>query len=330
MTVSDFISGPSLLSKTNNRPVLGVFILAAGLSLFLLPFSLADRAPDGWKSGYIIAMLVLGVVLLISAYFVERYLAPKPFIPYHLLVNRTLLGTCLLTATWQIAYYCWDSYFTSYLQVVYRTSVAQAGYIGSSYDVVSGVWCIIVGLAIQRTGRFKWLYWFAVPLYILAQGLMIYFRRPGRSVGYIVMCQCFIAIAGGTFTMAEQVSALAVANHKDVAAVLALLGLFGYMGGAVGNAVSGAIWTNTMPKQLAKRLPASALKDLDAIYESLDTQLSYAWGTPVREAIIGAYAMAQTRMLIAGTAVMAFTLVWVVMIKNISVKNSDQVKGVLF
>ncbi|KAI7221651.1 putative siderophore iron transporter mirB [Hortaea werneckii] len=311
--------------------ILGIITLAGGLSLFLLPFSLADLAPHGWKTDYIIAMLVVGILLLISTYFVERFLAPKPFIPYHLLTNRTVLATCMLDATWQVAYYCWDSYFTSYLQVVYQTSISTAGYIAASYDIVAGVWLIGVGLLIRYTGRFKWMLWCAVSIYTLAEGLMIYFRLPHHGgVGFIVMCQCFIAIGGGTMTLIQQVAVLAVAEHGEFASMLALLGLFGYMGGAVGGAISGAIWTNTLPEELAKFLPESALGDLNTIYEDLDTQLSYAWGSPVREAIVHAYAVAQTRMLIAGTAVMVIGFICVALIRDINVKQIQQVKGVLF
>lgn len=310
--------------------MLGVVVLAAGLSLFLLPFSLADAAPDGWSTGYIIAMLVLGFVLLLAFGPAEKYISPKPFLPWQLLTERTLLATCMLAATYQVGYYCWNSYFTSFLQVVNGLTIAQAGYVSSTFDMVSGLFLFLVGFAIRKTGRFKWLLFIAVPMYTLGQGLMIYFRRPGWSVGYLVMCQIFIALGGSTMIICEQVSVLAVAEHGEAAAVLALLGLFGYMGGAVGNAISGAIWTSTFPEELRRRLPESAMADFADIYGDLAKQLSYPMGSPTRDAIIDSYAIAQTRMLTAGTAVMALTLACVFMIKNINVAKIEQVKGTLF
>ena len=65
-------------------------------------------------------------------------------------------------------------------------SLAEAGYVGNTFNVVSGVLLLIVGYLIRRTGRFKWLLYISVPLYIFAQGLMIYFRQPNQSVGYLV------------------------------------------------------------------------------------------------------------------------------------------------
>lgn len=309
--------------------VLGVFLLTAGLSLFLLPFTIAGSAEDDWKTPHIIIMLVFGVACLIGFAVAERFLAPVPFLPWELLANRTVIGACLIDATYQISYYCWYDYFTSYLQVVFGTSLATAGYISSIFDVVSGVWLFCVGFAIKGTNRFRWLLWIAVPLYILGIGLMIYFRQPGFSVGYTIMCQIFIAFAGGTMIICQQVAVLSASDHNNAAAALAFLNVFGNIGGGIGGSISGAVWQHTLPGALQKYLPAEALADWETIYEDLATQLSYPMGDPVREAIIKAYAVGQSRMLIAGTCIMATSLIWMFVIRDVRL-NRTQTKGILF
>ncbi|KAF2102359.1 MFS general substrate transporter [Rhizodiscina lignyota] len=309
---------------------LGVFLFAAGFSLFLLPFSLAESAADQWRSAHIIVMLVLGVVLIAAFALCERFVSPKPFLPFGLLLSPTVVGSCLLCASYQVSYYCWASYFTSFLQVVNGLSIEDAGYVSSSFDVVSGVFVFFSGWLIRYTDRFKWILLIAVPLEILGQGLMIYFRQPHQNVGYIVMCQVFIAVSGGTIILTQQISIQSVAKHGEVAATLALLGLFGYIGGAVGNTISGAVWTNTLPGALQKYLPASALPDWEDIYNDLDTQLSYPMGSPTREAIIKSYGLAQRNMCIAATAVMGLCFVWVMMIKDVRLSKVNQTKGLVF
>lgn len=274
-------------------------------------------------------MLVVGIVCLIAFALVEYYVAPVPFLPWEMLASRTVLGACLVDATYQIAYYCWYDYYTSYLQVVYGTSIQTAGYISSIFDVVSGVWLLGVGLCIKKTGRFRWLLLWSVPLYLLGEGLMIYFRQPHWSVGYSIMCQVFLALAGGTMIICQQVAVLAVADHNNAASALAFLNVFGNIGSAVGSSISGAIWTHTLPGALQRLLPASVKADWETIYDSLDVQLSYARGTAVRHSIGLAYAEAQTKMLIAGTAIMALSLAWMFLIKDIKVTKA-QTKGVLF
>ncbi len=309
---------------------MGVFLFSAGLTVFFLPFNIATSAPDGWDSGYIIAMLVVGFVILVGFGLYETFLAPVPMLNFTFLSDRTVIGACLLDATYQISYYCWANYFTSFLQVVNDLSIAQAGYVSNTFNVVSGVLLLIVGFLIRKTGRFKWLLYIAVPLYIFSQGLMIYFRQPNQSVGYLVMCQVFISIGGSIFIIIQQIAILAAVDHQHVAAVLALLNVVGTVGDGMGATISGAIWTNTFQDALVRYLPESALPDLDAIYEDLDTQLNYTIGSPERLGIQEAYGYAQTRMLAAGTGVMGLAILWVLLIRDIDLRKTAQVKGLVF
>lgn len=98
----------------------------------------------------------------------------------------------------------------------------------------------------------------------------------------------------------------------------------------IGNTISGAIWTNSFPQALSKLLPMSAQTDLEDIYGSLDVQLSYAIGDPTRTAIQEAYGVAQEKMLIAGTAVMALGIASIFLIENYDLAKMRQSKGRLF
>jgi hypothetical protein len=312
------------------RPAFGVLVFSAGLVVFFLPFEIAEQAPNGWATGYIIAMIVVGVVMLAIFILHETYTAPVPMLNFQILKDRTVIGACLLDATYQISYYCWFNYYTSFLQIVNNLTLAEAGYVSNTFDVVSGVLLLLVGYLIRRTGRFKWLLYIAVPLYIFAQGLMIYFRRPNQSVGYLVMCQIFISIGGSIFIIIEQLAILAAVDHQHVATALAVLNVVGTVGGAMGSTISGGIWTNTFRKALARDLPAAAMPELDTIYEDLDTQREYAVGSPTRLAIQNAYGYAQTRMLAAGTGIMVLCFLWTLLIRNINLKKVAQVKGMVF
>ncbi|CAI7667865.1 unnamed protein product [Penicillium bialowiezense] len=308
--------------------LIGVFIFTAGLLLFEIPFDIASEAPNGWGTDYIIAMIVVGFSMLFFFALFERYIAPSPLLPYEFLTNRTVVGACLLDATYQLSNYCWNNYFQNFLQVVNDLSVADSGYIVNTFDVVSGVLLFAVGAAIRKTGRFKWLLYISVPLYLLGQGLMLYFRRPDQKVGYQVMCQIFLSVGGSIFIIVEQLAILSAVDHQHVATALALLNVVGTIGDSAGLTICTAIWSNTYKKALIRYLPD--LSNLDAIYEDLDTQLSYAVGTPTRIAIQNAYSYTQIRLLAVGLGIMALAFAWTVMIKDINVKKVAQVKGVVF
>lgn len=307
-----------------------MFLFAGGLVIFLLPFTLAATAPNGWSTGYIIAMLVVGFVLLVAFALNELYLAPVPFLNHEYLINRTILGACLLDMTYQISYYCYASYLSSFLMVVYNVDLTTAGYITNTFSACSFFFLFAAGFLIRWTGRFKWILWICVPLYIFGLGLMIHFRQPGGYIGYIVMCEIFFSASGAIFILCCQLAALSAVDHQHVASALSLLFVMGGIGDAVGNAICGAIWTNTFYKQLEKNLPAVSLPNIALIYSTYTEQIIYPWGDPTRDAIIKSYGYAQPRMLAAGTAFMALGFIWVAMIKNVNVKQMTQTKGNVF
>jgi MFS family permease len=306
----------------------GLFLIIAGLALFLLPFSLYSYQANGWRSAMIIAMIVIGGLLCIAFVIWERFYAPKTFIPYKLLADRTVLGACILSASLFVSFYCWNAYFFSFLLVVNGLTITEASYVSNTYSMGSCFWALIVGVLIRYTGRFKWLaVWFGVPVTILGVGLMIHFRQPDTNIGYVVMCQIFIAVAGGTLVICEQMAAMAATTHQYVAVVLALEGMFASVGGAIGSVVAIAVWTSVFPQKLAELLPAGT--DVAAVYGDITIQLSYPPGSPERIAINAAYGAAQKCQCIAATAVLVVALGSVLVWRDIKVSDYKQAKGVV-
>ncbi|APA09757.1 hypothetical protein SS1G_06045 [Sclerotinia sclerotiorum 1980 UF-70] len=306
--------------------VIGLLLISAGFALFLLPFSLASYQKQGWHSSMIIAMLVLGIVCLIAFGLYERYGARKSFIPFELLTDRTVIGACLCSAFFFISFYCWDSYFYNYLQAVHNLSVTHTGYVTNIYSIGSCFWAVVISYAIRVTGRFKWLaLYFAVPLQILGVGLMIHFRQPDHPLGYVIMCQIFIAFSGGTVVICEQMAVMAAAPHKGVASMLALIGLFTSVGGAIGVAISGAIYTNKFPAALAQKITDEALAA--QLYGNLAAQLQYPVGSMERNAVWFAYGESMKWLAVAGTVFLIPCFVFVGMWEDFKVDEMKQVKG---
>ncbi|KAI9747820.1 MAG: hypothetical protein M4579_007380 [Chaenotheca gracillima] len=120
---------------------------------------------------------------------------------------------------------------------------------------------------------------------------------------------------------------MAAASHSEVAVVLALLGLFSNIGGAIGQTIAGAIWTYTLPEYLTLYLPESAKSQALSIYADLTIQLSYPMGSPERTAIIAAYGVAQRRMLIAAVSIAPIGILCILFWRDLQLKNIKQVKG---
>jgi hypothetical protein len=67
-----------------------------------------------------------------------------------------------------------------------------------------------------------------------------------------------------------------------------------------------------------------------AIYASIDEQLGYDWGTPVRDAIVAAYGDTQRVLAIAGASFMPLMLVSIIVWKNLDVRKIEQTTGRVF
>ena len=310
--------------------VVGLLLIVAGLALFLLPFNIYSRQPDGWRSPLIISFVAVGGLLVIAFAMWEKFLAPKTFIPYELLTDRTVLGACVLAGTLFISFYIWDQYFFSFLQVVVGLNLTHASYVMNIYSIGSCFWSLVVGFLIRYTGRFKWLaLYFGVPVTILGIALMLNFRHAGVPVGYLVMCQIFIAVSGGTLVICEQVAVMAATSHQYVAVVLAIEGMFASIGGAVGSTVAAAIWNGLFPSRLLEYLPEETKGNFTEIYGSLPVQLSFEPGSPTRDALNAAYGEAQKWMLVSSTAIQVISIISVLAWRDIKIKDFKQVKGLV-
>jgi hypothetical protein len=155
---------------------------------------------------------------------------------------------------------------------------------------------------------------------------MIHFRQPSQGIGYIVMCQIFIAFGGGSLIICEEMAVMAAAPHENVAGMLALVGLFSSVGGAIGQAISGAIYTNKFPAALEHALPENTTLNAE-LYGSLTTQLLYPIGSPERTAVIYAYGVSQRYLTIVATVFLVLCFIFIGLWKDFKVNELRQVKG---
>lgn len=144
------------------------------------------------------------------------------------------------------------------------------------------------------------------------------------------MCQILNGAAGGMLACAMPMAVMAAVGHQEIAVVLALHGLFASVGSSVGLSISGAIWTNLLPRTLERNLPAEYKNQTMTIYGDITVQLGYEYGSDVRNAIIASYAEVQRLMVIAGACFMPLLFASIVVWRNYNVKTMAQTKGTVF
>ena len=321
----------SMIYYVKEFDIVGLLLVAGGLSLFLLAFNLYTKQPEQWRSPLIICFLIFGPLLLVAFVLYERYLAPITFIKWPLLKNRTVMFTYAMVASIYTSWYLWDNYFYSMLVVVFNQTVTHATYIQNIYTVGSCFWAVVVGIVIRYNGRLKWhAVYFGAPLSLLGVGLMIKFREPDVNIGYIIMCQIFIAFGGGTLVICEQMTLMAVGSQADIPALIAMESMVVNIGNAIGSTIAAALWMDLFPAKLKKYLPVDALANFASIYGDINVQASYPKGSAARTAIDRSYSEAQRIMLITSTCLHVTTIFTTLFWEDVNVKEIKQVKGRVF
>lgn len=306
----------------------GCVILAGGLALFLLPFSLYSYQTDKWESPMIICMLVFGCLLLVGFVMYERFVAPVTFIPFHLLMDRTVFSAGLMFMFVFFNNRVWGAFFGSQIQVVWNLDVSSASYVTSTRRVGQCLFAVLIGFLIRWTGRFKWIALsLGIPLYVLALGLLIRFRNYNSDIGLVAMCQVFAGLASGAVVLTGELAMMTPSDHQHIAVIIAVMNIFCSIGSAAGGSVASAIWTGVFPQKLRQYLPEGV--DPAPIYADIVQQMAYPMGSPERDAIARAYGDTQRLLLVTSIALLAGGLGCVFFWRNLEVKSHKQVKGVV-
>jgi len=157
---------------------------------------------------------------------------------------------------------------------------------------------------------------------LLGAGLMIHFRSADFGIGYLVMCQIFIAFGGGTLVIGEDMAVMASADRDGVPMMLSLISLASNVGGSIGYGVSAAIYSNTFPSTLRNNLPANAKDNCTTIYSGgYAVQKTYPLGSPIRNAINSAWGKSQKYEAISATCILILGAPAMVVWKNYNVNR---------
>ncbi|KAI5118116.1 hypothetical protein M0805_003470 [Coniferiporia weirii] len=281
--------------------LLGLILLGAAVALVLLPLTLAKSAKNGWKNPSMIAMLLVGFVLAVLFALWDLRIASRPVIAPRFVRNRSVVLASLIGFLDFFSFYLTYVYLYSFVLVVKPWTTLQATYFMQTQTIALTVFGCIAGVVMWWTRRYKPMLVGGLVIRLIGCGLMIHSRGAQASTAEIVWTQ-ILQGAGGFSAAAMQVGAQASVSHVDVAMVTAVVLLLTEIGGAVGSAVAGAIWTNTMPGNLAKNLPQLSADERTALFGSITDVLKYPRGNAIREGVIAAYDSTMKTMVIAATA----------------------------
>lgn len=195
-------------------------------------------------------------------------------------------------------YFSVQPYLYSYLQVVQGYDVATAGRVTQTFAFTSTIAAFSVSLLIKYTRRYRIFVTIGCVVYMTGLALMLLCRGEGASHLQVLGTQIMVGCGGGLLNVPVQLGVQASASHQEVAAATAMFLTSMEMGGAVGAAISGAVWTHQIPKKLMQYLPDETKSEAGEIFGKLTKALSYKIGSATRIAINRAYQETMDRLLI--------------------------------
>lgn len=288
--------------------VIGVLLLAAMFALILVPLTLAGgqaSTSEQWGKAKIIVPLVIGFCL-IPVFLTWEWKCKFPITPWKLLKDRGVFCALFIGVFINFIWYMQGDFMYTVLLVAVNQSVTSATRITSLYSFVSVITGCLLGLVIVKIRRVKPFIIFGSVMWLLAMGLLIKYRGGDESYSGIIGSLCLLGFGAAFFTYPTTVSIQACTKHEHMAVVTALYLASYNIGSGLGGAVSGAIWTQILPKKLLEELkdpklaeyaysnPLGSASDAGFIYH-------YAWGTPERDAVTRAYKKVQRILLVVGT-----------------------------
>ena len=283
----------------------GAVLLAVGLTGIVLLTSLGGTSYD-WGSPQIVALGAIGIAGLV-AFVVAESRAAEPILPLRLFRNSVFRITGAIGFVIGFALFGALTYLPLFQQVVRGDSPTESGL--QLIPVMAGVLIGSVGSGqvITATGRYR-----AFPIAgtaIAAVGMLLLSRLDaGTSTLYASFAMLVMGLGLG---LVMQVLVLAVQNAVDYAELgVATSGatLFRSMGGSLGTALLGAIFTNRLAHELAGS-PAE-----QAGSGSIDPSALHELPAAVRDGYTGAFTDALSTVFLVAAAIVlvAFLLSWMI------------------
>lgn len=303
---------------------IGILLIICGFGFFLTPFTIAAGIQDNWKKASTIAPLVIGFCFMIALAVWEAKFAKNPLLPFPLMKDRGVWAAIIVAIFINFLWYLPNEFIYTILVVGMNSSIKAATRITSLYSFVSVIVGPLLGLLITRVRRLKGFIIFGVLCWISSFAILYRYRGSGGSesesvINGVIGGLCFLGFGAGFFTYSTQVSIASVTNHEHMAIVISIYLASYNIGSAIGSAISGAVWTNTLYKNLVKQYTRAGLStDLaTAAYSDPFTfAVNYTWGTPERIPLVLAYGETQKILCACALGLSFFLLIDVMFLRD--------------
>jgi hypothetical protein len=119
------------------------------------------------------------------------------------------------------------------------------------------------------------------------------------------------------FHVPVQLGVQAMAKHQEVGIATAMFLTFTSLGGSVGSAIAGAIWTGVLPERLELYLPEMSNEERRRIYDDFKFAMSFPMGSIERNGIIEAYVDVMKKLTMTATLAALPMIIFVILMREV-------------
>lgn len=298
--------------------VVGIIFVIAVFILILVPLTIAGGVQSEWKKAKIIAPLVVGICCIPAWIYWELW-APKPMIPFRKMGKRYIWAPFGIACFLDFCYYLQSDYLYQVLIVSFNFDTLWATRVSGFYSFVSVIIGVITGVAIYYTRRMKIYMLLGSAMFLLAYGLLIYFRGGESGKAGVIAGEVILGLGGGMFPYQAQACIQAFVEHEYVAVMTGLFLALYKVGAAFGQCVQGSEWTQLVPGELQRQYERAGNASLAALaYQSPYTVIAEypEMNDPMRIPLVESYRYIQRIMCITGICLVVPIVIFVIVLPN--------------
>jgi EmrB/QacA subfamily drug resistance transporter len=234
---------------------LGASVLVAALVPILI--GLTNKQSGDWADPTVGGLIAIGLVISALFVWIETRIA-DPIVPIRLFTNRSFTISVIAMFMASMAFFTPIVFLPRWFQVVGGATATQSG-----YQILALLGGLIIsatasGQIVARTGRYKMLA-LGAPI-VLAIGLFLLSNLRADTPLPLLWLWMFVTGigVGPVFSIFTLVVQGAVAP-RQIGTATSSLTLFQQIGGTVGLAVTGTIFTSRLLEELPKQLAAASV-----------------------------------------------------------------------
>ena len=253
---------PTTVVRVRDLDFLGIVLFTAGVVPLLI--GLTDKGLtnahgvlNGWTDASVGGLIVVGLVILAIFLFAETR-AQQPIIPLELFRSRPYWATNLAIFMVSFGMFAAVIFLPRYYQAVKGISATESGYL---------IWPLLVGLIgssiatgalITRTGRYKVVLTGAMSLFVIGSYFMTHIQTNTTDIAlwsWMFLMGIGIGPSMSGFTVVIQNSA----PVQQLGVATSTLTFLRQIGGSVGLAISGTLFTQTFTQKVPGQLAAQGV-----------------------------------------------------------------------